>query len=149
MNKELITRTIIKVRFSEVDSMGIVWHGQYVKYFEDGREDFGNTYGLNYLDFYKRGVLIPVVKLECDYKKPLVYGDTAIVETRFVRQEAAKIRYEYVIRNHKTGDLVATGYSLQVFLNMNRELLLAFPAFFIEWKEKHGLITQLNKLNLS
>lgn len=42
----LTDRTTIKVRFSEIDSMQIVWHGEYVRYFEDGREAFGKRYGL-------------------------------------------------------------------------------------------------------
>ena len=72
MNKRsLVTKTLIQVRFSEVDSMGVVWHGNYIKYFEDGREEFGNKFGINYLDFRNRGILIPIVKIVCDYKRPL------------------------------------------------------------------------------
>ncbi len=105
MSMELITRTLVRVRFSDVDSMGVVWHGQYIRYFEDGREDFGNKHNINYLDFHSRGYLIPIVKVDCDYKKPLKYGDTAVVETRFVDTEAAKIRYAYIIYNERTEEL--------------------------------------------
>jgi acyl-CoA thioester hydrolase len=138
--KELVTKTSITVRFSEVDSMGVVWHGNYIKYFEDGREDFGNKFNINYIDFRNRGILIPVVKITCDFKKPLFYGDTVIVETRFVNCEAAKIQYEYTLYREKTGEIAATGSSTQVFLNLERELLLDFPHFFTEWKRKNGLI---------
>jgi acyl-CoA thioester hydrolase len=120
--------------------MGIVWHGNYIKYFEDGREAFGDLYGINYLDFYHEGVLIPVVKINCDYKRPLKYGDTAIIETRFVNAEAAKLQYEYTIYRNNTKEIVATGSSLQVFLNPEMELLLDFPPFFMAWKKKHHLI---------
>jgi len=140
---DIMTRTLVRVRFSDVDSMGVVWHGQYIRYFEDGREDFGNVHNINYLDFHGRGILIPIIKIECDYKKPLTYGDTAIVETRFVDTEAAKIRYAYTIFNKKTNEIVATGSSIQVFLNLKHELLLTFPPFFLEWKKKHGLMTGL------
>ncbi len=139
-----MTKTLIRVRFSEVDSMGVVWHGQYIKYFEDGREDFGNKYRINYLDFYNLGILIPIIKISCNYKKPLIYGDTALVETRFVDCEAAKIQYDYVIYNNKNHEIVATGSSIQVFLNLNHELLLVFPPFFLEWKKRNGLITKIN-----
>jgi acyl-CoA thioester hydrolase len=63
-NKEanLVTTTQTTVRFSEVDSMQVVWHGEYVKYFEDGREAFGREYpGLGYLDFYANGYTAPIV----------------------------------------------------------------------------------------
>jgi acyl-CoA thioester hydrolase len=140
MRKDLITTTEIQVRFSEVDSMGVVWHGNYIKYFEDGREDFGNKYSINYLEFKNQGIIIPIVKIVCDYKRPLVYGDLAIVETRFVRCEAAKILYEYTIYKGKTNEIVATGSSMQVFLTMDGELLLDFPPFFMEWKKQNGLL---------
>jgi acyl-CoA thioester hydrolase len=140
MNKELVCRTETQVRFSEVDSMGVVWHGNYVKYFEDGREAFGDHYGINYMDFFREGVLIPLVKINCEYKKPLKYGDKAIIETRFVNCDAARLQYEYTIYRDKTNEIIATGSSVQVFLNPDMELLLDFPPFFAEWKKKHHLI---------
>lgn len=123
-------RTETQVRFSDVDSMGVVWHGNYVKYFEDGREAFGNQYGINYMDFYRQGVLIPLVKITCDYKKPLKYGDMAIIETRFINCDAAKLLYEYTVYRNNTEEIVATGSTVQVFLNPDMELLLDFPPFF-------------------
>jgi acyl-CoA thioester hydrolase len=139
-HEELFCRKEIQIRFSEVDSMGVVWHGNYIRYFEDGREAFGNLYGINYLDFYKEGIMIPLVKITCDYKKPLIYGDTAIVETLYVNNDAAKLQYDYILYHGKTKEIVATGSSIQVFLNRNMELLLDAPPFFREWKRKHGFI---------
>ena len=140
-NNVLAVTTSIKVRFSEVDSMGIVWHGNYMKYLEDGREAFGNHYGINYLDFYKRGVMIPLVKIVCDYKRPLYYGDNVLVETRFINSDAAKIQYEYTIFRNHTDEVSATGISVQVFVNMEKELLLEMPPFFRAWKKEMGLIS--------
>lgn len=136
---ELTDRKEIIVRFSEVDSMRIVWHGNYLKYFEDGRESFGARYNLGYLDVYKHHVMIPLVSIKCDYKKPLVYGDTAIVETRFVNSEAAKIIFEYTILRKSDLEVVATGSSIQVFLTPEGELLLVPPEFFSGWKKHWGL----------
>jgi len=138
--EELFYRTEIHIRFSDVDSMGVVWHGNYIRYFEDGREAFGDNYGINYLDFYKQGVMIPVVKITCDYKKPLVYGDIAVVETHYVNNDAAKLQYDYTIYHATTNEIIATGSSTQVFLNMDRELMLDAPPFFYKWKKKHGFI---------
>ncbi|HEX2394664.1 MAG TPA: acyl-CoA thioesterase [Bacteroidales bacterium] len=136
---ELVCRTKTRVRFSDVDSMGVVWHGNYIKYFEDGREAFGILHGINYMDFHSRGVLIPLVKVTCDFKRPLKYGDYAVIETRFVNCEAAKLQYDYTIFRNETDEVVATGSSIQVFLNLEMELLLDFPPFYHEWKKKHNL----------
>ena len=135
-----MTETLIRVRFSEVDSMGVVWHGQYIRYLEDGREDFGNKFGISYLDFYEKGILVPIVKIDLNYKKPLIYGDTALVETRFVDCVAAKTIFNYTIYNDGNHEVVATGSTTQVFMNLNRELLLNFPPFFLEWKKQLGLM---------
>ncbi|MGA2824226.1 MAG: acyl-CoA thioesterase [Bacteroidales bacterium] len=137
---ELIDRKEITVRFGEVDSMGLVWHGNYFKYFEDGRESFGAKYNLGYLDVYRYNIMIPIVKVSCDYKKPLVYGDTAIIETRFINSEAAKIQFEYSVYRKSDIELMATGSSMQVFLTPEKELLLTAPEFFIGWKKKWGLL---------
>jgi acyl-CoA thioester hydrolase len=143
MKKEnLVCRTEIEIRFSEVDSMGVVWHGNYIKYFEDGREAFGNYYGINYMHFHSMGIMIPLVKINCDFKKPLRYGDKAVVETRFVNCESAKLQYDYTIYHKGSDQIVATGSSVQVFLNTEMELLLEFPPFFREWKKKHALLQE-------
>lgn len=140
MKKKLINKTEVVIRFSEVDSMGIVWHGNYAKYFEDGREAFGNQFGISYLDVYANKLLTPLVKLDFEYKWPLEYGDKAVIETEFINHDAAKIHFKYVIFNKKNNKIAATGESIQVFLNLERELLLTCPSFFTEWKKKMGII---------
>jgi acyl-CoA thioester hydrolase len=142
-NNNLKTETEVLVRFNEADPLGIVWHGHYIRYFEDGREDFGKRYGIGYLDFFENGYVIPVVNVDCSFKKSLRYGDTVIVETKFIPCDAAKIRFSYRLYNKNTGELVATGNSVQVFLDREHSSLqLMNPPFFEEWKRKN---IQLNR----
>jgi len=136
---QLLSTTEFPVRFSEVDSMQIVWHGHYVKYMEEGREDFGRKFGINYMLIKANGYMAPVVKLTCEYKKALSYDDRVIVETRYIDSEAAKIIYAFKIFRVSDKELVATGESVQVFLDMERELVLTVPPFFEAWKKKMGL----------
>ncbi|CAL1520063.1 acyl-CoA thioesterase [Chitinophaga sp. MM2321] len=134
----LTAYTNILIRFNEADPLGIVWHGHYVRYFEDGREAFGEKYGLRYLDIFERGYTVPVVNIQCDYKRSLRYGDRVVVETRYVDNMAAKIQFEYLLTNPATGEVVAKGTSTQVFLDKETaSLQLTIPAFFSEWKEKN------------
>lgn len=136
----LIDRTTIKVRFSEVDSMQIVWHGEYVRYFEDGRESFGKQYGLSYLGIYGEGYMVPIVDLTCQFKQPLTFGEEVIIETRYLSCDAAKIKFEYVLYRAVDHTIVATGSTTQVFLNTNRELELTTPTFYQEWKKKWNIL---------
>jgi acyl-CoA thioester hydrolase len=135
--KELINKTEINVRFNEVDSMQVVWHGSYIKYLEDGREAFGAEYGVSYLDFLREKVIVPLVNINIDYKKSLKYGDKAIVETKYIDCSSAKLIFEYTIYRSSNMDVVATATSIQVFLNMNMELMLTLPEFFAKWKAKY------------
>jgi acyl-CoA thioester hydrolase len=139
MNKSLTEQTEVRVRFNEADPLGIVWHGHYIRYFEDGREAFGNKYGVGYLDFYNRGYVVPVVNIQCDYKRSLRYGERVIVETKYIPCEAAKLKFEYKLYNAATKQVVATGSSVQVFLDRKTSLLqLTNPQFFEDWKKAHA-----------
>ena len=133
---ELKEQVEIYVRFSEVDSMNVVWHGNYVKYLEDGREAFGRKYGIGYMDFVREGIIVPLVNIELDYKKTLKYGEKAIVEIKYVDCAAAKLMFEYCIYRSSNNEIIATAKSTQVFLNTKMELNLSFPDFFVKWKEK-------------
>ncbi len=139
MQEILKDRTEVKVRFGEVDSMGIVWHGNYVKYIEEGRESFGRRYGISYLDIYANNVMAPVVNMNIDFKKQVQYGDILIIETEFVNKVAAKFVFNYKIFRKSDNELVATAQSTQVFIDMNKEMILYPPDFVLEWKKKVGL----------
>lgn len=132
-----MSRTEVKVCFNEVDSLGITWHGHYVRYFEDGRAAFGAEHGLGYLDVYRNGLVTPIVQLSCDYKRPLAYGDSILIETTFVDHPAARLHFTYKIFQLGRPELVAEGETTQVFLERDsRLLLLNIPPFFEDWKQR-------------
>ena len=136
----LTTQIEHTIRFSEVDPLGIVWHGHYIRFFEDGREAFGSAHGLAYMDIYSKGFVAPVVNVNCDYKKSLEYRDTIIIETIYIASPAAKITFNYRILMADTKELIATGSSVQVFLDSEkRQLQLVSPEFYESWKKQQGL----------
>lgn len=128
----------IRVRFTETDPLGIVWHGNYIQYFEDGREAFGRDHGISYLEQKEYGYTSPIVKSSCEHKLPLRYGDVATIKTTFINSPAAKMIFRYQIYDPQD-KLVCTGETIQVFLNDKGELSLTMPEFFANWKEKMGL----------
>jgi len=129
----------IRVRFNETDPLGIVWHGYYITYFEDGREAFGREHGISYLDVQRSGFTTPIVKSECEHKLSLRYGDVARIETTFVDSPAAKMIFRYKIFDPQD-KIVCTGETVQVFLDSNGNLSLNLPPFFENWKRKVGLL---------
>lgn len=139
--KEASSLTIshpIRVRFNETDPLGIVWHGYYITYFEDGREAFGRHHGISYLDVDKHGFTTPIVKSVCEHKLSLRYGDVARIETTIVDSPAAKMIFRYTIFD-VNNNIACTGETVQVFLDHKGELMLTNPEFFLDWKTKVGL----------
>ena len=136
----MVHRTEVTVRFNEADPLGVVWHGHYLRYFEDGREAFGKEYGISYLDFYREGLAVPIVSVHCDYKKPLRYGESVIVETIYEPTPAAKLLFSYRMYESAVIHVVATGHSVQVFVDVRTfQLQMTVPEFFEQWKTQwHG-----------
>ena len=135
--KGLKTQIDLTIRFSETDAMGVVWHGNYLKYFEDAREFFGEKYGMSYLDVYNNGYFTPIVKSEINHKNPLYYGEKLRVEIELDFSKAAKIVHTYNIYNIETNALCATGKTIQVFMDSkSREMVLNLPNFYAEWIKK-------------
>jgi acyl-CoA thioester hydrolase len=129
----------IRVRFNETDALGIVWHGYYIHYFEDGREAFGRKHGISYLDTKAQGYVTPIVKSTCEHKLPLRYGDVATIETTYINSPAAKLIFRYKIFNAEK-QLVCIGETIQVFVDDNNDLSLSLPPFFEAWKAKNDLL---------
>ncbi len=141
IQSSILTATArIEIRFNECDPLGIVWHGNYVNYFQEGREAFGKKYNLSYLDMFQKGFATPIIHLQTDFKKTLQYKDVALVETTLRSTPAAKIIFDYIIKNEKTGDLVCRGTTTQVFVTGTKmELSLTVPEVFAQWKKQYNL----------
>ncbi len=138
--KELINTTTFRVRFSEVDSLRIVWHGHYLKYFEDGRDAWGAEFGLNFLQIYEdHGLLMPLASSHMDYKYPMRYNEIGLVETTFVNSPAAKMIFRFKVYDEHKTELKATGETVQVFMDTDHVLQLNTPEFLLDWKQRHGL----------
>lgn len=137
--EHLMVTQEIRVRFNETDPLGIVWHGYYITYFEDGREAFGRKHGISYLDVFDSGYTTPIVKSSCEHKLSLRYGDVARIETTIIDTPAAKMIFRYKIYD-ANNEIACTGETIQVFLDSKGELQLSNPPFFEAWKRKVGLI---------
>ena len=138
--KTLSTTLKFKIRFSEIDAMRVVWHGAYAKYFEDAREYFGQQFDLGYLLIEQEGYFAPIVDLQFQYKQPLRYAMEPEITITYRPREAAKIVFDYEIHDPETDELMASGRSVQVFMDMNYQLIWTNPDFYQAWKRKWNLI---------
>jgi acyl-CoA thioester hydrolase len=121
----------VRVRYAETDQMGVVYHGNYAEYFEMGRVEWLRNLGLSYAFMEQNGIMLPVVSLTINYKKPARYDDLLTVRTILKKQESVRIEFDYEIYSEK-GELLTTGYSMLVFVDMKTGRPVLPPDYVLE-----------------
>lgn len=124
--------TDLVVPFYDVDSMEIVWHGHYVKYFEDARCRMLEELNYNYATMRDSGYAWPVVDLRIKYIKPALFNHRIRIQARLTEWEI-RLKIDYVITDLETGEILTRGHSVQVAVDMAAgEMCFATPAPFRE-----------------
>lgn len=125
-----------RVRFNEVDALGVVWHGHYASYFEDARIAFGDRYGFNYQLMRDSGIAAPVKQMRVDYEAPLRFGQVCDIMAVLFWNEAARLNFEYVITGEDS-QVYTRGCTVQLFVTLDGgELLYAKPDFYEAFCER-------------
>lgn len=139
-NLVLTAEKQFEIRFSEVDMMNVVWHGAYPLYLEDAREAFGEKYGLSYKMYIQEQMFVPIVEMNINYKRPLIYGIKPTIKITYRPTDSAKIIFDYEIYDPTDGTVFVVAHTVQVFMNSNHQLLWYSPDFYTNWQKKVGLI---------
>ncbi len=108
----------IKVRYSETDKMGIVYHANYFIWFEIGRTELLRNYGIPYSLWEERGYFLPVVEANCRYIKPAKYDDIIKIQTELEKIEKSLIVLGYKLFNND-GLLLAKGFTQHICIDKN------------------------------
>lgn len=120
-----------RVRYSETDQMGVVYHGNYAQYFEMGRVEWLRQLGTSYKEMEKNGIMLPVISLHVDFKKSAVYDDLITVRTILKKTPAVRIEFDFEIRN-QVGDLLVTANTVLVFMDMEKKRPVNCPDYLLE-----------------
>ncbi len=115
----------LKVRFYEVDSYGVAWHGYYVAWFEVARNEFASRFGLDPTQLRQLGLMAPVVELRCNFKLPARYDDVITIEVDMERCETAKLIFHYTAKRGQ--DVLATGSTTHVLTDLRGVMLYHAP----------------------
>lgn len=127
--------TQIEVRYQETDQMGIVYHANYLVWFEIGRTKFIEQLGFKYTDMENAGVLAPVKDLTISYKKPTRYGDKVLIKTWLSHYDGIRIIYSYQI--HVEKELVVTGTSEHILVKKEGFKPVRLRKYFPEWHNRY------------
>jgi acyl-CoA thioester hydrolase len=109
------SRVSVTVRYAETDMMGIVYHANYLPWFEVGRTTLLKEIGVPYRRLEEEGFRLPVLEVSAKYLRPALYDDTLEIVTTLRERPAIRIRLEYEVRRGE--DLLATGASLHAFVD--------------------------------
>lgn len=133
----MLTNTLsFRIPFYDMDALAVVWHGNYVKYLERGREAFGEEFGLEYQSFYDNGYIVPVVDMHLRYHQSARSGDVVRLETSCRLRQAAKLVFEYQLFRESDNALILSAETTQLFVSREGDFSPVNPPFFQNWKQK-------------
>ncbi|MDP4084604.1 MAG: thioesterase family protein [Bacillota bacterium] len=132
----LVTTKEVEVRYAETDQMGVVYHANYLIWMEIGRTALIEELGFNYAELEKDGIISPVLDIQASYKKPLRYGEKAIVKTWIEEYDGFRSTYGYEILK-ENGDLAVTGFSQHVCIRKENFRPVSFRKLYPEWHEAY------------
>lgn len=124
--------TSLQVRFYEVDTYGVAWHGHYVGWFEVGRNELTERFDMGPLQLKEKNLLAPVVELNCEYKFPATFGESLLIQTTMESSEVAKLIFHYRILSQANGKVLATGSTTHVLTDLKGNLLYRVPPEVLE-----------------
>ncbi len=133
----------IRVRYAETDQMGVVYHGNYAQYFEIARTEWLRSLGVAYKYMEKNGIILPVVSLNCNFKKPAFYDDVLTVKTTVKKLPVVKIEFDYEITNQHN-ELLSTASTALAFISRNSGKPVHCPEYILE-KIKNLLLKKEEK----
>lgn len=125
-------QTTTRVRYSETDQMGYVYHGNYAEFYEIGRVETLRQLGFSYKEMEKTGVMMPVINLKSNYHLPGKYDELLTIKVRIPTYPTAKIFFEYEIYNEEE-KLINTGETTLVFINMETNKPCRMPGPLVEF----------------
>lgn len=131
-----IVETPISVRYQETDMMGVVYHANYLVWFEIGRTDFIESLGFKYSEIEKMGVFSPVIDAQVSFKKPVRYGDDVHVRTWVETYDGLRVAYGYEVI-HSNGDIAVTGVTKHVIVKSDNFKPVSIRRSFPDWHEAY------------
>lgn len=125
----------VRVRYSETDQMGVVYHGSYIPYFEIGRVEWLRKLGVSYKSMEEDGIALPIVSMHINYKKPARYDELLTVKTKLKKHASVKIEFDCRIEN-EGGDLLTTAHFILVFVDIKTGRPVSPPDYIFSILEK-------------
>lgn len=123
--------TSLRVRYGETDQMGVVYHGNYAQFFEIGRIEWLRSLGISYKKMEENNTMLPVVSLQCNFKKSAEFDDEITIKTTLKKTPTVKIEFDYEIHN-QLGELLCIGNTILAFVTMDTKRPMRCPDYIMK-----------------
>ena len=127
----MVGEASIKVRYAETDQMGVVYHSNYLIWFEIGRVELLRQIGFSYLELERSQYHLPVVEVRCRYKAPALYDETVIIRTHVSQLRPSLIQFTYQAVRASDGTLLAEGETTHIVVGAEKKKT-QLPAKYLE-----------------
>ena len=124
----MIHRTFCRVIYGDTDTMGMVYHANYFRWFEQGRTEMFRELGLPYTEIETRGVFMPVAEAWCKFRAPIRYDDLLVIETALDPGIRGGMKFDYRILRADDEALLAEGYTRHACVDATGRVIRP-PAF--------------------
>lgn len=119
--------TQLRVRYAETDAMGVVYHTNYIVWFEVGRGEYFWQQGMSYADWERQGVHFPVSEVSARFLAPARYGDLVTVRTWVQERRSREATFAYEVRMTETGQRLVTGWTKHLCVNSEGRVVIIPP----------------------
>ncbi|HEX7281329.1 MAG TPA: thioesterase family protein [Vicinamibacterales bacterium] len=112
-----VTTSTVRVRYAETDKMGVVYHSNYLVWFEIGRTDWLRETGWTYRSMEEEGIQLPVIEAHCEYRQAARYDDEIDIRTRAKKLSVVRVQFDYEAARRADGIVLATGYTVHATID--------------------------------
>ena len=125
----MLKKTPVKIRaiYADTDAMGIVYHTNYIRWFEIGRTELFRDMGILYTEVEAAGFNLPLTQVYCHYLLPTKYDDLVHVETEIEYLKRASMKFTYLIRGERLQNRITEGYSIHACTDNNGKIVRIPP----------------------
>jgi len=131
----LVNHTTIRVRYAETDQMGVVYHTNYIIWFEIGRTEWFRGLNQDYKDLEDQNIILPVIDVHCRYIKSALYDDLITIRTQLKDLRGVRLTFHYEILREDTQELLAEGETTHAFVDKDRKPIRVKQYYPELWKQ--------------
>jgi acyl-CoA thioester hydrolase len=134
----MVNEARVRVRYAETDQMGVVYHSNFIIWFEVGRVELLRQIGFTYKEMEADGLHLPVAEVKCRYKASAMYDDVIVIRTRMLNLRGFLIHFGYEAVRESDGTLLAEGETVHLVVGRDMQKISLPPKYMMPFRKAMG-----------